>query len=82
MTRILNTNNERIKLAYVHFLKNADGKAEASIRQNEKAIRRFEAYTGALCFKTFDQQQAVGFKNGLVRQDIALATVNTTISRV
>ncbi len=80
MKRKLNTANERIKLTYFHFLKNADGKAEATIRQNEKAIRRFEDYTGAACFKTFDQKQAVGFKEGLEKQDIALATVNSTIN--
>jgi hypothetical protein len=41
MKRKLNPENERIKLTYFHFLENADGKAMATIRQIEKAIRAF-----------------------------------------
>lgn len=80
MKHKLNPENERIKRIYVHYLKNADGKADASIRQVEKAIRRFEDYTRAADFKTFDQKQAVGFKEDLASQEIALATVNSTIN--
>lgn len=78
----LNADNERIKLQYFHFLTHADGKAEATIRQIEKAIRRFEEFTHAACFKTFDQRQAVAFKQYLAKQDIALATVHSTINSV
>lgn len=78
----LNADNERIKLQYFHFLTHADGKAEATIRQIEKAIRRFEEFTQAACFKTFDQRQAVAFKQNLAKQDIALATVHSTINSV
>lgn len=78
----LNADNERIKLQYFHFLTHADGKAEATIRQIEKAIRRFEEFTHAACFKTFDQRQAVAFKQNLAKQDIALATVHSTINSV
>ena len=78
----LNADNERIKLQYFHFLTHADGKAEATIRQIEKAIRRFEEFTRAACFKTFDQRQAVAFKQNLAKQDIALATVHSTINSV
>lgn len=80
MKRKFNIDNERIKLVYFHFLKNADGKAESTIRQNEKAIRRFEEFTGAACFRVFDQKQAVGFKEDLMHQGVALATVNSTIN--
>lgn len=80
MLRKLNPTNEQIKLVYVHFLANADGKADATIRQVEKALRRFETYTNSACFKTFGQKQAMGFKDHLIKQEIALATVLSTLN--
>jgi integrase len=82
MKRKLNPENERIKLTYFHFLENADGKAKTTIRQVEKAIRRFEDYTNSACFKTFNQKQAVGFKDFLTKQEIALATSLTTTNNL
>ena len=37
-----NPKNERIKRSYVRFLKEADGKAEATIRGIEKSLLRYE----------------------------------------
>ena len=39
-----NSKNERIKRQYGDFLKHADGRAEATIRQVEKAIQRYEEF--------------------------------------
>jgi len=71
--------NERIKLVYFEYLKQADGKAEQTVRQIEKAILRFEEFTGFVCFKTFDQKQAVNFKERMSSKDFAPATVLSTI---
>lgn len=71
--------NERIKLDYFEYLKQADGKAEQTIRQIEKAILRFEEFTGFACFKTFDQKQAMGFKGKMASENLAPATVLSTI---
>ena len=43
---------------YADFLKHADGKDEQTIRQIEKAIQRFEAFTGYADFGAFDQFKA------------------------
>lgn len=76
-----NPENERIKLRYFEFLKQADGKSEQTIRQIEKAISRFEAFTRAADFKTFGQKQATGFKEHLGRENIAAATTLSTVNQ-
>jgi hypothetical protein len=57
-----NLKNETIKRVYGDYLRNADGKSEATIRQIEKAIDRFEQFIGRKDFGTFDQRQVVGSK--------------------
>jgi hypothetical protein len=57
------------------FLKHAGGKAEQTIRQIEKAIQRYEAFTDYADFQTFDQQRAMGFKADLASRKLAKATV-------
>lgn len=79
MTR-RNVDNERIKLRYFEFLKQADGKSEQTVRQVEKAISRFEAFTRHADFKTFSQKQALGFKQDLGKQDLAPATVLSSVN--
>ena len=75
-----NADNERIKLRYFEFLKQADGKSEQTVRQIEKAISRFEEFTGNADFKAFGQKQATGFKAGLGKSDLAPATVLSTVN--
>lgn len=72
--------NERIKRHYVDYLKHADGKSDATIRQIEKAILRYEEFTGFADFKTFDQQQAKSFKVALAEHDLAKATILSAIT--
>ena len=40
-----NPKNERVKRDYADYLRHADGKAEQTVRQIEKAILRYEAFT-------------------------------------
>jgi integrase/recombinase XerD len=75
-----NTKNERLKRQYSDFLKHADGKAEQTIRQVEKAIQRYEAFTAQADFVTFNQQRAKGFKEELAGQNLAKATILSTVT--
>lgn len=75
----LNAKNERIKRDYRIFLKEADGKAEASVEQVMKAIERYEAFTLRVDFGTFDQRKAVRFKDHMASQKLAKATILSTV---
>jgi integrase/recombinase XerD len=75
-----NTKNERLKRQYSDFLKHADGKAEQTIRQVEKAIQRYEAFTAQADFAMFNQQRARAFKEELAGQNLAKATILSTLT--
>jgi len=75
-----NPKNERIKRQYADFLRHADGKAEQTIRQIEKSIQRYEAFTGFVDFAAFDQRKAKGFKAELAGQNLAKATILSTVT--
>lgn len=75
-----NPKNERIKRQYGEFLKHADGKAEATIRQVEKAIQRYEGFTSSADFATFDQRRARAFKAHLVERGLSKATMLSTVT--
>jgi integrase len=75
-----NPKNERIKRLYADFLKHADGKAEQTIRQVEKAIQRYEAFTAQADFGAFNQQRARAFKEELAGQNLAKATILSTLT--
>lgn len=72
--------NERIKHQYFEFLKQSDGKSDQTIRQIEKAILRFEEFSGFSGFKSFGQKQAIGFKNALVKKELAPSTILSTVN--
>ena len=60
-----NPDNERIKRAYLLYLKEANGLSEASVDHAAAAIDRFQDYTGRRSFKAFTTDQARGFKRHL-----------------
>lgn len=74
--------NERIKITYFEYLRQADGKSDQTIRQIEKVIARFEVFTKCADFKTFDQKQAMGFKQCLAEQELAPATILATTTNL
>lgn len=76
---VKNTGNERIKRDYFHHLRHAGGKAEQTIRQIGRSIARFEVCTAQKDFKSFDQRQAVHFKDALAKADLAAATIHSTL---
>jgi len=75
-----NPKNERIKRQYGEFMKHADGKAEATIRQVEKAIQRYEDFTSLADFATFNQHRARAFKAHLVEHGLSKATMLSSVT--
>jgi site-specific recombinase XerD len=60
--------NERIKHAYLGYLKEALGQSEDSVDAVAKALSRFEEYNKHKDFKAFHHGQATGFKQHLADQ--------------
>ncbi|MCL6729880.1 tyrosine-type recombinase/integrase [Sphingomonas hankyongi] len=60
-----NGKNERIKRAYCDYLREANGRDEATIDRILASIARFEASTQSRDFKRFHREQAVSFKRKL-----------------
>jgi hypothetical protein len=52
------TPNERIKRAYIDFLRQAMGRSEASLEAAAAALHRFESYTRFRDFHDFHTEQA------------------------
>lgn len=75
----LNAKNERVKRTYRTFLKEADGKAPATIEQIVSAIERYEDFARNSDFATFDQRKAIRFKEHLTKQQLAKATILSTV---
>lgn len=73
-----NAKNERIKRQYFDFLKQADGKADASIQKIEGAILRFEQETEFAEFGKFSASKAIAIKKTLSNQGLAKATILAT----
>ncbi|MEQ8734916.1 MAG: tyrosine-type recombinase/integrase [Rhodospirillaceae bacterium] len=63
-----NAMNERTKRQYFTYLKEAGRMSEASIDVVALALDRFETFTSFKDFKTFNIQQAVGFKRHIENQ--------------
>ena len=84
-----NAKNERIKKAYLHLLKEADQKSNATIDGVRKALHRFELFTGFADLASFSKEQAVGFKKHLgackaerTGKPLSRATVHSTLQIV
>ncbi len=80
-----NPRNERIKRDYFQYLREADQKSEATVRGIEKALARFEEYTGFADFGKFKAAQAMGFKasvadGGKDRKPLSKATILSTVN--
>lgn len=83
----LSPKNERIKRDYCRWQKEAQGKSEATVDTIRKALSRFEDYTGARDFGTFNREQAIGFKRRLAEtgnarsgETISLSTQTATLN--
>lgn len=83
----LNATNERIKFKYFTYLEEAKQLGVHSVDTVAKAIARFETYTRHRDFKTFRQEQAIGFKKHFASQQntrtgkkLSKATTYTTLN--
>jgi integrase len=83
-----NTENERIKRAYLHHLAAARGRSEASIDVAVFAIDRFENSAGHRPFKSFHTEQAMAFRRKLEEtvgargKPLSKATILQTLNAV
>lgn len=81
--------NERIKRQYFIYLREAKRQSEDSVDAAAAAIARFEAHSRYRDFKTFNQNQAVAFKQWLSDQrneatgkPLSKATLHATLSHL
>jgi len=82
-----NEQNERIKREYCIHQKEADHKAESTLDGIRKALARYEAYTDYKDFKTFNMNQAIGFKKHFTKcrtartdEPLSKATMHSTLN--
>ncbi len=68
MTKSHDPENERLKHAYLTYMREACQHSEASLDAIAKALHRFEAYMRFRPFKAFHTQQAIAFKRHLAGQ--------------
>ena len=68
MAKTYDPENERVKRAYLTYMREARQHSEASLDAIAKAIHRFEAYGAFRPFKTFHTAQAIAFKKHLAEQ--------------
>ncbi len=81
-----NAKNDRIKHKYLRYLKEADGKSEASVDAVAAALSQFQESTNGKDFRKFHKEQAVAFKRSLCNQlnaktgkPLSKSTVNSTL---
>lgn len=81
--------NERIKREYFRFLKDANGKSDATVDAIRASILRLEHYTRFKDFSTFNREQAIAFKKHLTEQKndrtgdpLSKATLNSTLNNI
>jgi len=81
--------NERIKRDYFSYLRDAKRQSEDSVDAAAAAISRFEAHAKYRDFKTFNQKQAVAFKqwlsdqrNEVTGKPLSKATLHATLSHL
>lgn len=63
-----NAENERMKRAYLIWMRDAKGRSEATLDIAAAAIDRFQTHTGFKPFKSFRLEQATSFKADLARR--------------
>ena len=61
-------NNERIKKDYFKYQKEANQRSGLTVDEIRKSIARYEEYTSHKDFRSFNKEQAIGFKNHLTKQ--------------
>ena len=62
MAKTYDSENARVKRAYLTYMREAQQHGEASLDAIAKAIHRFGSYSRFRPFKTFHSAQAIAFK--------------------
>ena len=83
-----NPENERVKKQYEEALLHGRHREPRTVDAVWKAINLFELFTGRTNFKSFNKEQAKGFKRWLTKQvnakgqPLSLSTVRSTLSNI
>jgi integrase/recombinase XerD len=84
-----NAKNDRLKREYLLWLNAAKQRSPATVEQVRHAIDRLEAYTRFKDFRTFNREQAMGFKQSLAEtigqrsgKPVSIATVHHILRAV
>lgn len=87
MAKTYDPENERLKRAYLTYMREAQQHSESSLDAIAKAIHRFEIYGRFRPFKTFHPEQAIAFKRNLAEQrnertgaPLSVATQHATLT--
>lgn len=68
MAKTYDPENERLKRAYLTYMREAQQHSEPSLDAIAKALHRFETYSRFRSFRTFHTEQAIAFKRHLADQ--------------
>jgi site-specific recombinase XerD len=68
MAKTYDPENERLKRAYLNYMREAQQHSEPSLDAIAKALHRFETYSRFRSFRTFHTEQAIAFKRHLADQ--------------
>jgi site-specific recombinase XerD len=68
MAKTYDPENERLKRAYLSYMREAQQHSEQSLDAISKALHRFETYGNFRPFKTIHTEQAIAFKRYLAGQ--------------
>jgi len=71
MKHPINAKNARMLREYAAYLRQADGKSEETSRQIEKAIQRYQTFSGFEDFARFDAGRAMRFKATMADENLS-----------
>lgn len=61
-----NASNERVKRAYIHYLRESQGRSERTIDHAVYALANYEKFTGYADFKKFNSERAIAYRKHLL----------------
>lgn len=79
---LFNASNERLKLRFLEFEREALGKSDKTIRLYETALLRFEQFFKYRKLGPLSQQEAIAFKNHLRQGPLTIPVVKATLKVV
>jgi len=77
-----NAFNERLKRDYFEYLTHADGRSELSIRKDEIAILRFEAFFKYRDLGQLSKDDAIAFKEYLLSSSLTMPVIKAALATI